>query len=94
MNLSFVDIMLVVLFFQLLSISPFLLIEKGKNSRKFLGFFLLAKALCISNFIAFRLYNYTLDYFPHLFYLGSSFTILWGPYSISMLNQLQSKILS
>ena len=78
MNLNFVDLMLVVLFFQLISISPYFFIDK-KGNRKFLGLFLLAKAFCISNFISFRLSEYALEYFPHLFYFGSSFTILWGP---------------
>lgn len=81
MKVQFIDLILFVLFFQLLTLVPFLFFQKtGKGaSNKFLGMFLLAKAICITNFLAFRLYNHTYMYFPHLFYFGSSFTILWGP---------------
>ncbi|MGD2035126.1 MAG: helix-turn-helix domain-containing protein [Bacteroidales bacterium] len=81
MQLNFLDIILVVLFFQLLSLVPFLLFQKtGKGiSNKLLGIFLLAKALCITNFLSFRLYDFIYSNFPHAFYFGSSFTILWGP---------------
>lgn len=81
MKVSLIDIILIVLFFQLLSLIPFLLFgnKKKRYSHYILAAFLLAKALCISNFVAFNLYNYTYKSFPHLFYLGSSFTILWGP---------------
>lgn len=81
MKVETIDIVLFVLFFQLVSISPFLLFQKKRNSpsNQILGFFLLAKALCISNFIGMRLSGYTLTHFPHLLFFGSSFTLLWGP---------------
>ncbi|MEJ2054942.1 MAG: helix-turn-helix domain-containing protein [Calditrichaceae bacterium] len=81
MKVEFVDIILFVLMFQLLSIAPFLLFSKNKRglSNKILAIFILSKALCISNFISFRLFNFTYEYFPHAFFFGSSFTILWGP---------------
>lgn len=80
MELDFIEIILIVLFFQLLTLAPFLLFNsKNKKSNLLLGLFLLAKALCISNFFAFRLKDIFFEYFPHIFYLGSSFTILWGP---------------
>ena len=81
MVLGILDIILIVLFFQLMVLVPFLLFHKTDKGwpNRILGFFLLAKALCITNFLSFRLYNYALLYFPHAFYFGSSFTILWGP---------------
>ena len=81
MKVEFLDIILFVLMFQLLSLAPFLLFNKSKKgiSNKILGIFILSKALCISNFISFRLFNFTYEYFPHAFLFGSSFTLLWGP---------------
>ncbi|MBN1783047.1 helix-turn-helix domain-containing protein [bacterium] len=81
MKVDFIDILLFVLFFQLISIGPILLFQKkpGSRANQILGFFLLTKALCITHFIAMRLYPYTLRVFPHAFYFGTSFTILWGP---------------
>ena len=81
MKLNVLDIVLIILFFQLLTLVPYLIFYNGKRqlSNKIFAGFLLAKALCISNFLSFRLYDYTYSYFPHLFYFGSSFTILWGP---------------
>jgi AraC-like DNA-binding protein len=92
MKVGFIDIILFVLFFQILSLTPFLLFNNQKKglSNKILAFFLLSKALCISNFISFRLFPYTLEYFPHAFFFGSSFTVLWGPgiyfYTKSLVN--------
>ena len=81
MKVSFIDIALFVLFFQLLSIAPFFIFQRKPNnySNQIFAVFLMAKALCISNFISFRLQEYVIIYFPHLFYVGSSFTLLWGP---------------
>ena len=81
MRVQLLDIILIVLFFQLLTLFPFLLFHKTNRgvSNKILGLLLFAKALCITNFISFRLKDYMLEFFPHLFYFGSSFTILWGP---------------
>lgn len=81
MKVSFIDIALFVLFFQLLSIAPFFIFQRRSNnySNQIFAVFLLAKALCISNFISFRLKEYIIEYFPHLFHVGSSFTLLWGP---------------
>ena len=92
MKVGFIDIILFVLFFQILSLTPFLLFNNQKKglSNKILALFLFSKALCISNFISFRLYPYTLEYFPHAFFFGSSFTVLWGPgiyfYTKSLIN--------
>ncbi|MFZ0455771.1 MAG: helix-turn-helix domain-containing protein [Ignavibacteriaceae bacterium] len=92
MKVGFIDIILFVLFFQILSLTPFLLFNKQKKglSNKILALFLFTKALCISNFISFRLFPYTLEYFPHAFWFGSSFTVLWGPgvyfYTRSLVN--------
>ncbi len=81
MKVDFLDILLIILFFQLLSFLPFLFFQKTKKgiSNKILGIFLLAKALCISNMLSFRLWDYTYNHFPHTLFFGSSFTILWGP---------------
>ncbi|MDZ7724783.1 MAG: helix-turn-helix domain-containing protein [candidate division KSB1 bacterium] len=81
MTVDFLDILLFVLFFQLLSFVPFLSIEykKRNHANLFLALFLGAKALCISNMLAFRHYDFFFQHFPHLFIFGSSFTILWGP---------------
>lgn len=81
MKVQFIDIILFVLFFQILSLVPFLLFQKSKRSlpNKILATFLLAKALCITNFISGRLPDFFLAHFPHIFLFGSSFTILWGP---------------
>ena len=81
MKVGFIDIVLIVLFFQLLSLTPYLFIEKrsGTIANKLLACFLLAKALCISNFLSFRLWDFTFAHFPHTFLFGSSFTLLWGP---------------
>jgi AraC-like DNA-binding protein len=92
MKVGFIDIILFVLFFQILSLTPFLLFNNQKKglSNKILALFLFSKALCISNFISFRLFPYTLEYFPHAFFFGSSFTVLWGPgiyfYTKSLVN--------
>ncbi len=81
MKLQLLDIILIVLFFQLLTLFPYLIFQKTNRgiSNKVLGLFLLAKALCITNFLSFRLWDFTMTYFPHAFYFGTSFTILWGP---------------
>lgn len=81
MNLKFLDVILIVLFAQLLTLTPYLFFgkSKGRFSNRILGFFLLAKAICVTNFLSFRIYDITLEYIPHLFYFGTSFTILWGP---------------
>jgi len=80
MKVDLIDISLMILFFQFLTLVPYLLLHKGPNrANTFLAFFLLAKALCISNFLAFRMKETFLIWFPHIFYFGSSFTILWGP---------------
>jgi AraC-like DNA-binding protein len=81
MKVEIADILLFVLFFQLLSIAPFFLFQKTQNRRanQILGAFFLAKALCISHFLVMRLIPYSTTRVPHLFYVGSSFTILWGP---------------
>ncbi len=81
MKVGYLDIILIVLFFQLLTLIPFLIFQKTERglSNKILGLFLLAKAICITNFLSFRLYDYTFNFFPHAFYFGTSFTILWGP---------------
>jgi AraC-like DNA-binding protein len=81
MKVDLIDILLIVIFFQLLSFIPFLLFNKGKRSlpNKILALFLLAKAICITNFLSFRQYDFFFQNFPHTFFLGSSFTLLWGP---------------
>lgn len=81
MNVGLLEIILFVIFFQILSLTPFLLFSGNKKgiSNKVLAIFLLSKAICISNFISFRLYSFFYENFPHLFFVGSSFTILWGP---------------
>lgn len=81
MNITFLDLILFVLFFQLLTLVPYLLFQKTNRglSNKLLAAFLIAKALCVTNFLAFRLYDYSFEFFPHGFYFGMSFTILWGP---------------
>jgi len=93
MVLGYLDIILIVLFFQLIVLVPFLLFQKtGKGlPNRLLGIFLLAKALCITNFLSFRLYDHTFTHFPHAFYFGSSFTILWGPMLYLYIRSLTQK---
>ncbi len=93
MNVEFIDIVLFILLFQLLILPPYLLLHKTgrRKANMFLAVFLLAKALCISNFLSFRLYDTAFANFPHSFYFGSSFTLLWGPtlflYTKSLFNK-------
>ena len=81
MNITIIDIILFVLFFQLLSLFPFFLFQKkpGSYANQIFALFLFSKAMCISSFICIRLQPYSTEYVPHLFFIGSSFTILWGP---------------
>ncbi len=81
MKLELIDIILIVLFFQLITITPFLLLDKkGKIlPKRILGILLLSKALCLTNFICQQLGTFSVEYFPHLFFIGTSFTLLWGP---------------
>jgi len=80
MNLGLFDIILIVLFVQLISLTPFLLFDKSRTmSSKMLALFLMAKALCITNFLGHRLWDYTFDTIPISMMFGSSFTLLWGP---------------
>lgn len=81
MKIGFIDMILIVLMFQLISLTPFLIFHKSscRLSNRILAAFLFAKALCISNFLSFRLYEFFYLHFPHSFYFGSSFTLLWGP---------------
>ena len=74
------DVVLIVLLVQLVTLLPFLFFSgSGRvRSNRLLGIFLLAKALCITNFISFRMWDFTYNYFPHAFYFGTSFAILWG----------------
>lgn len=80
MKFSLLDIILIVLFVQLLSLTPFLLFDKSRTkASQFLALFLIAKAFCISSFLGWRLWDYTFDSSPILMMFGSSFTLLWGP---------------
>jgi AraC-like DNA-binding protein len=80
MRVGLSEILLCVLFFQLCSMAPFFLFQKTRNRRpnQILGVFFLAKALCISHFLLMRLMPFSTTRAPHLFYIGSSFTLLWG----------------
>jgi AraC-like DNA-binding protein len=80
MRLGFIEIAAIVIFFQFTAIIPFLVsISKRSLSNKLLTLFLTAKALCITNFLAYRLFDFFYQSFPHIFFIGSSFTLLWGP---------------
>ncbi len=79
--INILDILLIVLFFQLLTLVPFLIGSKGNRilSNRLLGFLLFSKALCILDFLATKHVDFMLDHIPHLLFIGSSFRILWGP---------------
>ncbi len=81
MKIEFLDIILLILFSQLIALTPFLFFSKGskQTSKKILGLLLFSKAMCITNFICLRLGNFSIENLPHLFFIGSSFTLLWGP---------------
>jgi AraC-like DNA-binding protein len=81
MKLNALDIVFIVLFFQMLTLFPYLVFKRSSRSlsNQLLAIFLLAKAICLSNFMSFRLREFFYLYFPHTFYFGTSFAILWGP---------------
>jgi AraC-like DNA-binding protein len=67
--------------FQLAFFSAFLLTQKTENplTNRILSAFLFAKAACLVNLLSFLMFDEVLRVFPHLFLVGSSFTVLWGP---------------
>ena len=81
MKVDYIDIIHIVLFFQLLTLIPFLIFYKGKNavSNRILALLLFSKALNMTHFLCFSLKDIALVYFPHLFLHGISFAFLWGP---------------
>jgi AraC-like DNA-binding protein len=81
MQLNALDIAFIVLFFQMLTLFPYLAFKRTSRSlsNRLLAFFLLAKALCLSSFMSFRVWDFAYHYFPHSFYFGTSFALLWGP---------------
>ncbi len=82
MKVDLIDILLFVLIVQMISFAMFLFFSNSRRMiqpGKILAFFLIAKSLCVSNFLSFRQSSYFYEHFPHLFYFGSSFTILFGP---------------
>ena len=82
MKVEFVDILMFIMFSQVFILALFLFFINFKNNKlpnKIFAFFLIAKALCISNFLSMRLKGFFFENFPHIFYFGSSFTILFGP---------------
>jgi hypothetical protein len=81
MQFQILEILAGAAFLQLTFYSLFLLNGKTENPlpNRFLAAFLFAKALCIGNLLSFLMFKDVMPITPHLFYIGSSFTVLWGP---------------
>ena len=81
MQLQFLQNLTLFSFILLVLLSLALVFHKGNNhySNRLLAFFLIAKAICVSNMVAFFMYPFFHDHFPFIFYFGSSFTLMWGP---------------
>jgi AraC-like DNA-binding protein len=66
--------------FQLLFFSSFLILKRWQRpANRFLALFLVSQALGILHFLCFIYYDTCYTHFPHLFYLGRPFALLWGP---------------
>jgi len=81
MQFQFLEILAGAALLQLAFYSIFLLTQKTENPlpNRILSVFLFAKALCVGNLLAFLMINDVLRTCPHLLFIGSSFTVLWGP---------------
>jgi AraC-like DNA-binding protein len=80
MKVGILDIILIIMIFQLLVFSFFLFIRKARFiSNYILGIQLFSQAAGIFNGFCFNQYEYFYNSNPHLFFVGSPFTFLWGP---------------
>ncbi|HVO72845.1 MAG TPA: helix-turn-helix domain-containing protein [Ignavibacteriaceae bacterium] len=72
--------MIIIMIFQLLVFSLFLLIRKAKNvSNYLLALQLFSQMAGIANGFCFRQFDFFFNKFPHLFFAGFPFSFLWGP---------------
>lgn len=80
MKFGFLDIVLILLTFQLILFSFFLFIRKAKFiSNYLLGIQLFSQAAGIFGGFCTNQYFYFIDSFPGIFFSGDSFVFLWGP---------------
>lgn len=80
MKVGLLEIIYIVLTFQLLVFSVFLFSSKAKKiSNYILGVQLFSQAAGIFSGFTFIQIDYFYEYNPHLFFLGYSFMFLWGP---------------
>jgi len=81
MKVDLIDIMLFIVLAQLISFTIYLISAlKGKRLPiKLFILFIISKTFCILGFLVFRLWDYTYNHFPHLFYIGTPFSFLWAP---------------
>lgn len=80
MNIEIIDIIVIVIIFQLLLFSVFLFIKKrGKISNYILAIHLFSQTIGIfSGFTAIQ-FQYFYNNCPHAFLIGTPFMLLWGP---------------
>jgi AraC-like DNA-binding protein len=80
MKVGILDIITIIIVFQLLIFSCFLFIRKAKHiSNYLLGLQLLSQAAGILNGFCFQQFDFFYNNFPHLFFTGYPFMFLWGP---------------
>ncbi|MGE5809892.1 MAG: helix-turn-helix domain-containing protein [Ignavibacteria bacterium] len=80
MKVGILDIIIIIIVFQLLVFSCFLFIRKAKHiSNYLLGLQLLSQAAGILNGFCFQQFEFFYNNFPHLFFAGYPFMFLWGP---------------
>ena len=81
MNISAIDILILITIFQLLVFSILIFcLKNGKRiNNLFLGSFFLALSINIFNSFVYREFDYFLNHCIHIFYLGSSFALLYSP---------------
>jgi AraC-like DNA-binding protein len=80
MKVGILDIITIIIVFQLLVFSCFLFTRKAKHiSNYLLGLQLLSQAAGILNGFCFQQFEFFYNNFPHLFFVGFPFMFLWGP---------------
>lgn len=80
MKVGLLDIITIIMIFQLLVFSIFLFIRKVKNvSNYLLALQLFSQAAGILNGFCFQQFDFFYNNFPHLFLAGFPFMFLWGP---------------
>lgn len=79
MQLAWIDLINIIVIFQLFVFIFFLLHKRRSLSNRLLSLFFLAQAMGISNYLINRLHDNLYAGCPHLFHVGLPFIYIWAP---------------